>query len=212
MENLGNLRREYQLHELDEKKVNTNPFTQFGLWLKEAIDTKEPDASAMVLSTISEEGKPSSRIVLLKHFSEQGFDFFTNYNSKKSRHIDKTPYASLLFFWPLLERQIRIEGKISKITTGESDNYFSSRPEKSKIAAWASPQSSVIPNRKTLKDWYEEMEDIMKNGEIKRPPHWGGFRLVPDSFEFWQGRESRLHDRIEFIQNAKAWQIRRLAP
>jgi pyridoxamine 5'-phosphate oxidase len=212
MKNLSNLRREYQLHELDEKKINPDPYAQFSLWLNEAIESKEIDATAMVLSTVSEACRPSSRIVLLKQFAPPGFDFFTNYNGKKSQHLDKNPYASLLFFWPSLERQVRIEGKISKITPGESDAYFSSRPEESKLASWASPQSTVIPNRKTLKDWYEEMESIMKNSDIKRPPHWGGFRLVPDLFEFWQGRKNRLHDRIEFIQNSNGWEIRRLAP
>jgi pyridoxamine 5'-phosphate oxidase len=212
MEDLSRIRREYQLHELDEKKINPDPFTQFSLWLSEAIESKEPDPTAMVLSTVNEECKPSSRIVLLKQFNQQGFDFFTNYNGKKSQHLDKNPYASMLFFWPLLERQVRIEGKISKISAGESDAYFSSRPEQSKLASWASPQSSVIPNRKTLKDWYEEMEDIMKNTNIKRPPHWGGFRLAPCLFEFWQGRSTRLHDRIEFILDAGGWKIRRLAP
>jgi pyridoxamine 5'-phosphate oxidase len=212
MENLGSLRREYISHELDEKNIVTDPFDQFFNWLSEAINSKEADATAMVLSTVNEQHRPSSRIVLLKHFDNRGFDFFTNYNGKKSKHLEQNPYASLLFYWGTLNRQVRIEGKIEKISTLESDTYFASRPEQSKIAAWASPQSSVIPNRKTLKDWYEEMDDIMRNTEIKRPPHWGGFRLVPDLFEFWQGRESRLHDRIEFILDNKAWKIRRLAP
>lgn len=212
MENLGSLRREYISHELDEKHIVADPFDQFFNWLSEAINSKEADATAMVLSTVNEQHRPSSRIVLLKHFDNRGFDFFTNYNGKKSKHLENNPYASLLFYWSTLNRQVRIEGKIEKISTVESDTYFASRPEQSKIAAWASPQSSVIPNRKTLKDWYEEMEDIMSTKEIKRPPHWGGFRLVPDLFEFWQGRESRLHDRIEFVHDNQAWKIRRLAP
>lgn len=212
MENLGSLRREYISHELDEKKIATDPFDQFFTWLSEAIDSKETDATAMVLSTVNEQNRPSSRIVLLKHFDNRGFDFFTNYNGKKSKHLEKNPYASLLFYWDTLERQVRIEGRIEKISNEESDAYFASRPEQSKIAAWASPQSTVIPNRKTLKDWYEEMEDIMRTKEVKRPPHWGGFRLVPDLFEFWQGRESRLHDRIEYVLNSQDWKIRRLAP
>jgi pyridoxamine 5'-phosphate oxidase len=212
MDNLEKIRREYTLHELDEKTILKNPFGQFSLWMNEALQTNEPEANAMVLSTVNNECKPASRIVLLKQYDQKGFDFFTNYNSKKGQNIEYRPFGSLLFFWPKLERQIRIEGNLIKISASESDFYFQSRPKLSQLAAWASPQSTVIPNRKTLKDWFEEMEEIHLQQEIKRPPHWGGYRLVPDHFEFWQGRENRLHDRIEYILAKEKWEIRRLAP
>jgi pyridoxamine 5'-phosphate oxidase len=212
MGDLRNIRREYTLHELDEKSVQQNPFEQFSLWINDALTAEEPEATAMVLSTVSEENKPSSRIVLLKSYTDEGLDFFTNFNSKKGKHIQNNPFASLLFFWPKMERQIRIEGKIEKISSKESDQYFNERPKESQIAAWASPQSEVVQNRKTLKDWYETMEEIHLNKKIKRPPHWGGFRLKPNLFEFWQGRRNRLHDRLEYILEKPNWVIRRIAP
>jgi pyridoxamine 5'-phosphate oxidase len=212
MDDLGKIRREYTLHELDEKTILADPFGQFSLWMNEALLTKEPEANAMVLSTVNNECKPDSRIVLLKQYDQKGFDFFTNYHSKKGQNIEIRPFGSLLFFWPKLERQVRIEGNLIKVAAAESDSYFQSRPKLSQLAAWASPQSTVIPNRKTLKDWFEEMEEIHLKQEIKRPPHWGGYRLVPDRFEFWQGRENRLHDRIEYILTTEKWDIRRLAP
>jgi len=212
MANLENIRREYSLHVLDESAVHVNPVEQFSRWIGEALNAEEVEPTAMTLSTISSENKPSSRIVLLKKYSEQGFDFFTNYNSKKGQHIENNPNISLLFFWPKLEREVRIEGKAIKISREESEAYFISRPRESQIAAWASPQSSNVPNRKTLKDWYEELESIHENKDIKCPPHWGGYRLVPNLFEFWQGRESRLHDRIEYYFTENSWKIRRIAP
>ena len=212
MHNLDRIRREYTLKELNEDSLLLNPFEQFALWLDDAIKAIETDATAMVLSTVSGDGKPSSRVILLKQFNNNGFDFFTNYNSKKSKHIEANPYGSILFYWSLLERQVRIEGKIVKTKPEESDAYFLKRPELSRISAWASPQSSEIPNRKTLIDWFEEIADIMKMKELKRPPHWGGYRLIPSLFEFWQGRENRLHDRIEYYLEGDAWKTRRLAP
>jgi pyridoxamine 5'-phosphate oxidase len=212
MPDLGNIRREYSLQELDEKTINADPFRQFAVWIKEALESHEPDPNAMILSTVTNDGRPSSRVVLLKQFNENGFDFFTNYNSKKGSAIEQNPLGSLLFFWPKPERQIRIEGKLIKISTEESDSYFLSRPKQSQIAAWASPQSTIIPNRKTLKDWFEELEEIHLRQEIKRPPHWGGYRLIPDLFEFWQGRKNRLHDRIEYVLVKGNWNIHRLAP
>jgi pyridoxamine 5'-phosphate oxidase len=212
MANLGDKRREYLLHELDERNVPANPFEQFAKWMQEALDADISDPTAMVLSTISHENKPSSRVVLLKNYSDAGFDFFTNYLSKKGQHLERNPNASLLFFWPDLEREIRIEGAIIKISAGESDSYFTTRPRNSQVAAWASPQSTVVPNRKTLKDWFEEMDEIHLEKELKRPPHWGGYRLIPENFEFWQGRENRMHDRIEYLISDNTWKIRRLAP
>jgi pyridoxamine 5'-phosphate oxidase len=212
MANLNDIRRNYNLHELDENTILPNPFLQFSKWLEDSLESNETEPNAMVLSTVSKEGKPSSRVVLLKQITEHGFDFFTNYNSKKGKQIAGNPFASALFFWPKSERQVRIEGKIILISDEESDTYFSSRPKPSQFAAWASPQSEIIPNRKTLKDWYEEMEEIHANLPLKRPPHWGGYRLVPQIFEFWQGRENRLHDRIEFYISNNNWKFRRLAP
>jgi len=150
--------------------------------------------------------------VLLKHISDEGFDFFTNYNSKKGKHLLNNKFASLLFHWPALERQVRIEGRVEKISSNVSDEYFISRPFESQIGAWASPQSNVIPARGTLMDWYKEFESIFNNKEINRPPHWGGYRLIPDLVEFWQSRPNRLHDRIEYVLNSGDWTIRRLAP
>ena len=178
----------------------------------DALNADIPDATAMILSTVSPEGKPSSRVVLLKHSSDAGFDFFSNYQSRKAAHLAKNANASLLFFWKELERQVRIEGSVIKLNESESDDYFFSRPVESQISAWASPQSTIIPNRKTLKDWYNEFEDIFKKSPDKRPPHWGGYRLIPELFEFWQGREGRLHDRIEFQKNKLSWDMHRLAP
>jgi len=198
--------------ELNKNTIDSDPFKQFAIWLKDAMDSSNPEPTAMVLTTISVDGRPSSRIVLLKHSSEAGFEFFTNYQSKKGRHLKDKPFGSLLFFWPEMERQVRIEGRIEKLDEEVSDEYFSSRPVESQIGAWASPQSTVIPNRRTLLDWYEEFENIFKTTPMTRPSHWGGYRLIPDLFEFWQGREKRLHDRIEFRRGKNAWTINRLAP
>lgn len=212
MADLFNERREYSFSELDEYNVNSNPFVQFSNWLEEAIKNQETDATAMILSTVSTDLRPSSRVVLLKQFNETGFDFFTNYHSKKALQIQSNPFGSVLFYWPNMERQIRIEGAIIQLSEIESDKYFKSRPRQSQLAAWASPQSSTIRNRKTLIDWFEEFNEIHKDKEIKRPPHWGGYRLVPLLFEFWQGRETRLHDRIEYKLVSNNWKIQRLAP
>jgi pyridoxamine 5'-phosphate oxidase len=200
------------LMELDENNIDRNPFKQFSLWMGDAINAAVPEPNAMILSTVSALCKPSSRVVLLKNSSENGFDFFTNYQSRKSIELSKNAFASLLFLWKELERQVRIEGTVVKLTSLESDEYYFSRPTASNISAWASPQSSVVPNRKTLKDWYNEFEEIFQKKTSSRPPYWGGFRLIPDMFEFWQGRENRLHDRIEFKYGDNGWNIHRLAP
>ncbi len=198
--------------ELDEKTIDRNPFNQFSAWIEDALKADIPEPTAMVLSTVSSQGRPSSRVVLLKNSSEKGFEFFTNYQSRKSIELKDNSYASLLFLWKELERQVRIEGKVERLTSAESDEYFITRPYESQISAWASPQSRVIPNRKTLKDWYEEFEEIFKNKPPSRPPYWGGFRLEPELFEFWQGRENRLHDRIEYKKEDIGWIMQRLAP
>lgn len=212
MHNIKDIRREYQLMELDEKSISQDPVFQFVKWIEEAVASDLLNPTAMVLSTVSSEGKPSSRVVLLKDVSAKGLDFFTNYESRKGHELSENGHVSLLFFWHELERQVRIEGDTMRLDTAESDQYFAVRPYESQIGAWASPQSSIIPNRKTLVDWYKEFEEIFKNKQSKRPPHWGGFRVVPNKFEFWQGRENRLHDRIEYIQEGNSWIHHRLAP
>ena len=200
MQDLHNIRKEYILLELDEANINPNPFKQFSDWLDDALSSDNLYPNTMILSTVSAENRPSSRIVLLKQYSEKGFDFFTNYKSKKGRHLENFGFASLLFFWPEFQRQVRIEGKVEKLSADKSDEYFLKRPFESQVSAWASPQSNIIPNRRTLIDWHEEFKSVFKDTLPKRPPHWGGYRLLPDLFEFWQGRENRLHDRIEYIK------------
>jgi pyridoxamine 5'-phosphate oxidase len=212
MLSLKNIRREYKLMELNKNNINQDPFRQFGIWLKDAMGSGNPEPTAMSLTTMSSDNRPSTRIVLLKNATDIGFEFFTNYQSKKGKQIKDNPFASILFFWPELERQVRIEGKIEKLDPQDCDEYFKIRPEESQIGAWASPQSLIIPNRKTLLDWYQEFENIFKTTAMTRPAHWGGYRLIPDLFEFWQGREKRLHDRIEYVICKDGWDIHRLAP
>lgn len=212
MINLRKLRKEYKSAELSESSINHNPVRQFEIWLKEAIASGNPDPNAMVLSTVSDDSRPSSRVVLLKDVSDEGFDFFTNYNSKKGKHLKSNSFASLVFYWPELERQVRVEGTVALLNTSLSDEYFMTRPFDSQVGAWASPQSTIIPNRRTLLDWADEFKNIFRTTPMTRPSHWGGYRLVPDLIEFWQGRENRLNDRIEFVRQNTSWEIRRLAP
>lgn len=213
MHDLSLILKDYPFKELDENDFSSDPIVQFRFWLDTALKSNTmPEANAMTLSTVSADNRPSSRIVLLKHISDQGFDFFTNYNSKKGKHLLHNKYASLLFYWPALERQVRIEGRVEKISSSQSDDYFFSRPYESQISAWASPQSNVIPAQSTLKDWYKEFESIFNNKEMTRPAHWGGYRLMPDLMEFWQSKPNRLHDRIEYVLTNEEWIIRRLAP
>jgi pyridoxamine 5'-phosphate oxidase len=212
MQPLHHIRKDYQLMALDEQSVNANPFLQFQEWMDAAIASGAPDATAMILSTVSDHGRPSSRVVLLKRCTDKGFTFFTNYESKKGAQLASNNFASLLFFWPQLERQVRIEGMVEKVSAAESDQYFAERPLQSRIGAWVSPQSRHILSRKILDDVFLKYESDFGNRPILRPRHWGGYRLVPDLFEFWQGRANRLHDRIEFTQNGSAWKLSRLAP
>ncbi len=209
---LQKLRKEYTLKKLNEDDVKEFPIDQFNLWFDEAVNANVLEPNAMSLSTSTFNGKPSSRMILLKKVTDEGFTFFTNYESRKSKNIIQNPYGALLFYWPELERQIRIEGVIEKISARESDNYFAIRPKGSKLGAWASPQSSEIPNRRYLdalkSDYKEEFEDKY----IERPENWGGFILKPTLFEFWQGRYNRLHDRIEYYYFENRWNIKRLAP
>ncbi len=209
---IAKLRREYSLKSLNESEVSSDPIAQFEFWLNEAIDSQLPEPNAMTLATSTFEGKPSARVVLLKQFNAEGFSFFTNYDSRKGKNLLQNPYAAINFYWPELERQVRIEGKVAKASDSESDKYFRTRPEKSKIGAWASPQSSVIPSRRYLENLMSDFDEEFHNKSIARPKNWGGYILKPTLFEFWQGRPNRLHDRIQYSLINEKWVIERLAP
>jgi pyridoxamine 5'-phosphate oxidase len=209
---LASLRLSYSQNELLEKNVLSNPFKQFGKWFDEALEAKVLEPNAMHASTISN-GKPHGRIVLLKGFDERGFTFFTNYQSNKAKEVAENAFASLTFFWGDVERQVRIEGKIEKVSAEESDEYHHSRPRGSQIGAWVSKQSTVITGRQVLEERLYNYEKEFENAEIiPRPAHWGGYRVIPNSIEFWQGRPNRLHDRILFTKVGDDWKIERLSP
>lgn len=209
---LSEIRKEYTSKSLDISEVSLDPFRQFRVWLDEAIDSEVPEVNAMCLSTLGSNGFPNGRIVLLKEM-DQGFVFFTNYDSEKGREIAANPKASLTFFWPELERQVRIMGDLEKVSAEESDNYFHSRPMNSQIGAWVSPQSQEISDRQALQIRQLMIEKRFSEEQMSRPAHWGGYRLLPVKIEFWQGRASRLHDRICYRKDSKnEWQIARLAP
>lgn len=212
MNNLYGFRQEYGSTKLVEEEVAKSPFHQFSAWFSDAESSTISLPNAMILATTDKSKMATSRFILLKLFDEHGFTFFTNYNSKKARQIAENPQGSLLFPWHEIERQVRIEGKIEKVSDDESDDYFSVRPEGSRIGAWASPQSEVIPSREYLEKIDSNFKKNFDAENIPRPPHWGGYRLVPQLFEFWQGRASRLHDRIEYYLEEDKWKIRRLAP
>lgn len=210
---IADMRQEYSQQRLSEKDVVADPILQFKKWWEHAVAAKLNEPNAMILATASKEAVPSARIVLLKDFSEKGFVFFTNYDSYKGQQLSENPKACLVFFWEELERQVRITGLVFKLPAIESDEYFNSRPEASRIGAWASPQSQVIANRNWLDERFKELSAEMKNGTIQRPPHWGGYLVKPVIIEFWQGRVSRLHDRIQYsLQEDGNWKIERLAP
>jgi pyridoxamine 5'-phosphate oxidase len=209
---IADLRKEYTLNGLDVTDVAPNPITQFRQWFDAALQAGIPEPNAMHLATVSAEGYPSGRIVLVKGVDERGFAFYTNYESQKGRELINHPMASLTFFYPELERQIRIEGRVEKVSPEESDQYFNSRPRGSQLGAWVSPQSEIIANRAELENRQQELEKQFAEQSVPRPPHWGGFRVVPDRVEFWQGRPSRLHDRIRYRPLAGDWIIERIAP
>lgn len=198
---------------LEETSVRSNPIEQFQLWYDEAANANEHDHTAMTLATANTDGAPSARMVLLKAFDERGFVFYTNHESRKGKELDQNKRAALVFWWGSLERQVRIEGRVEHISALESDEYFYSRPKGSRIGAWASPQSKVIPGRETLEEYVRKAEEECSDDFIPRPPFWGGYRVVPSSIEFWQGRPSRLHDRLCYSANDDgSWRIERLAP
>jgi len=209
--NLADVRREYMLAGLSDAEAARDPFDQFERWMGDALSHELPISNAMTLATVTPEGKPDARIVLLKGIDGGGFVFYTNYDSAKGRQLAANPEACLVFFWVELERQVRVTGRIGKVTAAESDTYFASRPLGARLSAWASAQSSAVPARRALEDSLAAVEKL-HGANPPRPPHWGGYRLIPDSIEFWQGRPNRLHDRLLYRVNGSAWTIGRLAP
>jgi len=213
MDHIAAIRKEYKLESLHEHEVDPDPFRQFEKWWQELIKSNIDEVNAMTLATADKNARPSARIVLLKGFTPEGFLFFTNYESHKGEELKENPQACLVFFWKELERQVRVEGLIEKISAEESDEYFNSRPAGSKIGAWASPQSKVIASREVLEEKVRLIENKFMNTTIDRPGHWGGYILKPILIEFWQGRPSRLHDRIQYTKlENNSWKIERLAP
>lgn len=209
MENLHHLRKNYTKFQLNETELAKNPFNQFGTWFKDAVEDGSFEANAMIVSTVNKSLQPSSRVVLLKHLVEEGFIFFTNYDSKKGHDIRSNNKASILFFWEKFERQVRIEGNIEKVPEAISDDYFNSRPKLSQIGAVVSKQSKLLKDRKTLEN---EIQNFNTENEIIRPKNWGGYILKPNYFEFWQGRANRLHDRIVYEKSNKNWDMKRIYP
>ena len=212
-DHIAAIRKDYTLHSLNENDVASKPIDQFRIWWKDAEQSQVPEINAMTLATVAPDGMVDARTVLVKGFDEDGFVFFTNYNSVKSAQLDEHPQCCLLFYWKELERQVRINGVAERISSAESIAYFNSRPDGSKIGAWASPQSMVVAGKSWLKETFEYYAERFKHGEIPKPPHWGGYRVKPNRIEFWQGRPSRMHDRILYTPREDGgWKIERLAP
>jgi len=212
MMSIADLRLNYTKGGLLETQADPDPIAQFKLWFDQALNSELLEPNAMTLATTTSDGKPSARIVLLKAFDQRGFVFFTNYKSQKGQKISQNPYASLVFWWGELERQVRIEGKVEKINSEESDQYFYSRPRDSQLGAWVSQQSEVIPSREILDQNFAKLKEDYEDQTIPRPEHWGGFRVIPDAIEFWQGRPNRLHDRLRYRRENGLWLRDRLAP
>lgn len=207
------IRTEYQMGQLNESEVASDAMNQFQIWFDEAVERQVMESNAMTLSTVSPSGCPSSRIVLLKAVGESGFGFFTNYESRKGHELAENPCAALLFFWPELQRQVRVTGRVTKMLPEQSDAYFQSRPKDSQMGAIVSPQSQVIADRSELDAAFTQMEMKYRDSDLlPRPKHWGGYWLVPDVLEFWQGRRGRLHDRLLYSKQGNSWKIARLAP
>ncbi len=209
---IADLRKEYTLNGLDQTDVLPDPFAQFKQWFDAALAAGVHEPNAMHLATLSADNRPEGRIVLVKGVDASGFSFYTNYTSEKGMALASRPVAALTFFWPELERQVRIEGRVEKVSAAESDTYFNSRPRGSQLGAWVSHQSQVISGRDVLESRQQELEVQFQGKPIPRPPFWGGFRVIPDQFEFWQGRPSRLHDRIRYRLEADTWLIERVSP
>jgi pyridoxamine 5'-phosphate oxidase len=210
---VANLRQDYTKDGLREIDLETDPFKQFKSWFDQALNAQLPEPNAMTLATSTMEGKPSARVVLLKDFSDRGFVFYTNYHSQKGQELATNPQAALVFWWAQLERQVRIEGKVCQVSPQESDEYFHSRPTSSQLGAWVSNQSQIVSSREVLEQRQKELIVQYEGQIIPRPPHWGGFRVVPTEIEFWQGRPSRLHDRLLYrLQADNNWLIERLSP
>ena len=212
MDTLADLRREYRSRPLDDKSLDSDPIAQFKVWFEEAREAGELDPDAMTLATSTRTGVVSARIVLLRGLSTDGFVFFSNYDSRKGREIEENSRVALVFYWATLNRQVRVEGNVQLVDTRENEAYFRTRPRGSQIGAWASPQSTEIANRKVLEAMFEDFEKRFAHNDVPLPPNWGGFRVNPDSIEFWQGRESRLHDRIVYRRVNVVWKTARLAP
>jgi len=209
---VADIRRDYAREELVESSVEDNPIDQFVIWFEQAVSSNMLDPNAMTLSTATRNGVPSSRIVLLKRVEKQGFRFYTNYSSRKGEELEENPRAALCFYWPSLERQVRVQGIVEKLSEEESETYFQQRPRSSKIGAWASKQSSRVSSRAELEEKFEEIKRKYKNKEVPLPEFWGGYILKPNRIEFWQGRKSRMHDRICYEKDGEKWVIFRLSP